>query len=735
MKEGAETVQTKIQAKAESVLKQGGDMSKDGTDGSLRSNSKPMLGPLDASHAMEIAQLLLSLLHSWGLDNDLDRVCHVKLGLLRPMVPISFGLLSKANQMSLFLPTWNSAILVDDESITDDLSSYDEKLASMYPELAKRDHLTRIFTSHTHWELSTTLTSNHLLAIIALSHTLMSMSNATFVPEQERNRKLHRQQTRVSWTKTDEEHEEMYTQQQAQIKQGWSLLATLHCVLLPDKVVEAGAKNFKRPQVEMMAKRWQHHCVEVREAAQTLLLAELSRMGPKGRKALVDAWAQYLPLYTQTETINQQAVSPPGMNHVNSGQVQQSPETAEEEFEEEEEEQVRKPSSLSELKRKQSTAVILLGVIGAEFGQDITGVDNNKRRASEDRRKSSVVEGFGQGNNNLARLTAMALSHLLLAAPTPKLPPHIPLRRAAIDLIGRGFTVWAPFLDISKVLLGLLELCSDADRLVPSMTYGLPLTPQADSCRTARHALTLIATARPAAFITTMAKEVARYNAMQQNAQTLNINMHNNVLHKAKPEILRGVELLIDKMQSEMSDLLVELMDIILHCLDPSQLKNKGLQDVFPAVCRFNQVSHCPATRRIAGKSSSGVFVLVKLVLFDSGFERGYFDVVRAETGQVYDDPRPRVSRDGGRLQSRRQILGQLRLRREQIVFLADQHRNVRLGSVADQVHKIVQHRPHSGRGSLESHEAGKTDLDKQQNGDSDVGRRFRDTFQCITGM
>lgn len=90
----------------------------------------------------------------------------------------------------------------------------------------------------------------------------------------------------------------------------------------------------------------------------------------------------------------------------------------------------------------------------------------------------------------------MALSHLLLAPASPKLPAHIPLRRAAIDLIGRGFTVWAPFLDISKVLLGLLELCSEADKLVPNMTYGLPLTPQADSCRTARHALTLIATAR-----------------------------------------------------------------------------------------------------------------------------------------------------------------------------------------------------------------------------------------------
>lgn len=56
-----------------------------------------------------------------------------------------------------------------------------------------------------------------------------------------------------------------------------------------------------------------------------------------------------------------------------------------------------------------------------------------------------------------------------------------------------------------------------------------------------------------------MAKEVARYNAMQQNAQTLNVNVNNSVLHKAKPEILRGVELLIEKMQNEMSDLLVEV--------------------------------------------------------------------------------------------------------------------------------------------------------------------------------
>lgn len=141
-----------------------------------------------------------------------------------------------------------------------------------------------------------------------------------------------------------------------------------------------------------------------------------------------------------------------------------------------------------------------------------------------------------------------------------------------------------------QVLLSLLEMCCDADKLVPTLTYGLPLTPAADSCRTARHALTLIATARPAAFITTMAREVARYNTMQQNAQTLNVNLGASVLARAKPEILRIVEQLIDKMQSEMSDLLIEVMDIVLHCLDPGHLKAKSLNDVFPAVCRFNQV-------------------------------------------------------------------------------------------------------------------------------------------------
>lgn len=103
------------------------------------------------------------------------------------------------------------------------------------------------------------------------------------------------------WSRAEEETEEQFTAQQAHIKQGWSRLATLHCVQLPDKVAAAGSRVFKRPQVEMMARRWQHHCLEVRQAAQALLLAELERLGQKGRKGLVDSWAPFLPLYNATE--------------------------------------------------------------------------------------------------------------------------------------------------------------------------------------------------------------------------------------------------------------------------------------------------------------------------------------------------------------------------------------------------------------------------------------------------
>ena len=106
------------------------------------------------------------------------------------------------------------------------------------------------------------------------------------------------------------------------------------------------------------------------------------------------------------------------------------------------------------------------------------------------------------------RHTGKALMYLLLKPPSSQLTAHTSVKRAAIDLIGRGFTLWEPYMDVSAVLIALLELSADSKNRDLTFRKGLPLSPSADTHRSARHALSLIATARPSVFIATIAKEV-----------------------------------------------------------------------------------------------------------------------------------------------------------------------------------------------------------------------------------
>ena len=110
----------------------------------------------------------------------------------------------------------------------------------------------------------------------------------------------------------------------------------------------------------------------------------------------------------------------------------------------------------------------------------------------------------------VVHLTSKALMYILLKSQSQasRVVSHTSMRRGAIDLIGRGFPLWEPYMDVSSVLMALLDLCPENKNHQPSFSKGLPLSPVADSRRSARHALTLIATARPLVFITTLAKEV-----------------------------------------------------------------------------------------------------------------------------------------------------------------------------------------------------------------------------------
>uniref|UniRef100_A0A452TD53 WD repeat domain 7 n=1 Tax=Ursus maritimus TaxID=29073 RepID=A0A452TD53_URSMA len=490
------------------------------------SKSKP-LTLLEYNLTMDTAKLFMSCLHAWGLNEVLDEVCLDRLGMLKPHCTVSFGLLSRGGHMSLMLPGYNQPA---------------RKLSHGKAEVGRKLPATESVGKGT-YGVSRAVTTQHLLSIISLANTLMSMTNATFIGDH--MKKGPTRPPRPSTPDLSKARGSPPTASnvvQGQIKQGWSQLAAMHCVMLPDLL---GLDKFRPPLLEMLARRWQDRCLEVREAAQALLLAELRRIEQAGRKEAIDAWAPYLPQY---------------MDHVIS------------------------PGVSAEAMQTISTA------------PDALGPEAKVQEEEHDLADDDITTG-------------KALTFLLLQPPSPKLPPHSTIRRTAIDLIGRGFTVWEPYMDVSAVLMGLLELCADAEKQLANITMGLPLSPAADSARSARHALSLIATARPPAFITTIAKEVHRHTALAANTQSQQ-NMHTTTLARAKGEILRVIEILIEKMPTDVVDLLVEVMDIIMYCLEGSLVKKKGLQECFPAICRFYMVSYYERNHRIAVGARHGSVAL-----------------------------------------------------------------------------------------------------------------------------
>ncbi|XP_048360289.1 WD repeat-containing protein 7-like [Sphaerodactylus townsendi] len=428
------------------------------------------------------------------------------------------------------------------------------------------------------------------------------------------------------------------------VNEGWSQLAAMHCVMLPDLL---GLDKFRPPLLEMLARRWQDRCLEVREAAQALLLAELRRIEQAGRKETIDTWAPYLPQYMDS-------VISPGVTTeaIQTATASPEPSASEAKIQEEEHDlvdedipagslsgfpQMKKISMSYEERRKQATAIVLLGVIGAEFGAEI----EPPKLLTRPRSSSQIPEGFGStsggSNYSLARHTSglqkmrpvhMAGcpmdsqqcewgTHLRMEVQgfLGSLPPkhsstdpqghEMALCPCVTPQMGAGTAIH--WLDRSH----LMHLASTAIRsaTAASITMGLPLSPAADSARSARHALSLIATARPPAFITTIAKEVHRHTALQANTQSQQ-NVHTTTLARAKGEILRIIEILIEKMPTDVAELIVEVMDILMYCLEGSLVKKKGLQECFPAICRFYMVSYYERSHRIAVGSRLGSVAL-----------------------------------------------------------------------------------------------------------------------------
>ncbi|XP_047143877.1 WD repeat-containing protein 7 isoform X1 [Hydra vulgaris] len=539
----------------------------------------------------EVAQLLLSCCHSWGLDQGLDSVCIQKLGILKPVKALSFGLLTRG-RLALMFPGWY--ISGEENYIA---TSFDADLNPDQNYHLVDDELQKtIFNAH--WQLSSSLTTQHLVSLVSVTNTLMSMNYVSFAMKGESN-----QQTSMSSIRSE-------------VKAGWSLLAALHCCMLPDAMK---GLLYRPPLLHILARRWQDRCLEIREAAQAILLAELQRIGPSGRKQLIDAWSPHLPQNLDAVEFGFEDLE----QYVNNEDEKSVfPNTEEDHSDIAMVMMTTRKMVSSDIRLRHATAIIMLGVIGAEFQKEVDPVNRDSKGSN------SYMDV------NVVRMTAKALTTLLLRRQSSSTPAYSAIRRAAIDLIGRGFALWEPHIDVSQVIIGLFELCGDIDNQLKSeKTHNFSIPAAKDLHRSAKHALSLISTARPSACITTLAKEIARhvaytssmsftqpspaaiavYSHVRQQPSALHEAPMSTVLHSARSEILRVMEYMIEKNQQQVIEFIVEVVDIIVHLLDFKTIKEKGLTEICPALFKFGMVSYCNYTRRLAVGSRLGHIALYEL--------------------------------------------------------------------------------------------------------------------------
>ena len=126
-------------------------------------------------------------------------------------------------------------------------------------------------------------------------------------------------------------------------------------------------------------------------------------------------------------------------------------------------------------KTQQLLSIILIGIVGARYGQEI-----------EPTRQGNIpIQGFTvespelilklSKNDPKERQTLKSieslgglLTRLLSTVNFEHIPLQSTLRRTAIDLIGRGYTIWEPYLDVAQVLLILLDLSATNDSTTAS---------------------------------------------------------------------------------------------------------------------------------------------------------------------------------------------------------------------------------------------------------------------------
>jgi len=394
-------------------------------------------------------------------------------------------------------------------------------------------------------------------------------------------------------------------------KAGWSHVTALHCIVLPERV----PSGYCAPLLPHLAVKWQDRCMEVREASQALFLRELRRIGFSGRQQLVNEWYPYIvrrrdlnapEALEKLVSTELPRVSPFTQYYINTPVKSVSSVCLEDE---------EGPSD------SYAISVIVLGVLVAEFSNEVELKNVRAHVASPDRREA--IKSSFLLTHDMLKMLSYALMAQLTQTPSV-LPLHSPLRRAAVDLIGRGFTVWGEFMNLTAVIMTLLELQTDPSvsletKRAIAQSGNLPGTGNkerlaaASTVRAAYQASILIANTRPQHLINCLSKEIMTFKCDVEAGLTVQSltpfpSSYHTILDKARYPIYLLVQNVLEKTKTrDIAPILVKVVEIVLFCIDTEQFKTRTLGDLVPSLTRNPLIDYCASTQQVAVGSAEGL--------------------------------------------------------------------------------------------------------------------------------
>lgn len=525
----------------------------------------------------QTCSLLLSCLHAWGVDLNIDRTCLKHLGLFAPLEPISYGTVSSNSTFMLLLPHWENRI----EQHTPDT----------------------VHSPFGRWCISSTLTTQHLLSVSALANKQMSTDLTISFNNHIKHLSLNKDTT------SDREEFLRQSINESEKKAGWSHVTALHCIVLPEHVPD----GYCAPLLTHLAVKWQDQCMEVREASQALFLRELRRIGFAGRQQLVNQWYPYV--------VRKRERSPPEqVDRIISVELPKIPEY----FYKSVNIPTQSYSSISLDDEEAPTdaysmAVIILGVIVAEFPDE---VEREKAKVTSPDRKEALRSSFLLTQDMLKMVAAHLFSQL--TQPPSQLPLHSPIRRASVDLIGRGFGIWCDFMNLTAVLITLLELQSDPmvpieikkaiaqSGTIPSSGSKARMAAAA-TVRAAYQASILIANNKAQQTVNAISKEIMTFKCDVEaglSIQSLSMfpSSYHAVLDRGRYPVYLLVQNVIEKTKvRELAAIIVKITEIMLFCIDTEQFKTRTLSELVPALTKNPLIDYCASTQQVAVGSNEGL--------------------------------------------------------------------------------------------------------------------------------